>query len=632
MASTEKLQKQVEVLQRQLRKAGEHLKRLASENGVLTEQVEHHTSRESQLEAQAQELNQTVTKLQTNLDQMNDKQSANDDKRVHELEEECTGSRQRIGELEAQISEMGNANSGDSLNDVVREWATQLGVGVEEGLAGPMLLQAIRAHVGSIKDSGDGDTRTDELSEEISQLRIDATNELESKQKLEASIAELENKLQSFADSEAGLVQVLDSIGDIEDIPDTVPSSMRPCLERIIQEQKALKDAAADQSRQEEKVVDLESRLRDTQTELDEVTQAREELGKDYDLLLERIGTMRDALKAKMNAESDELKRLRLEAAAAKQTLLQREGEAEQQSADAQKHTRDLDELKRALWESQENSSRLQYELRDTVDKHERQMREMKNQVSAAEDQAESDSHQNTQLEERVEMLQNELNEALNAESQWVEAREVHLVTIQNLQSALEILQESKDSDLDMAVEQLRDELRQSTTTQRSALARAEQAEARLRKIELSGATAEQCQQKIVDQGSEIERLRHEVSVLKDHLNESMRRLREESTDFNLDKRVITNLIVGFLALQHGDSKRYEVLQLMSSILQFSEEQQEKVGLIRKAGRRVPVQSSPGTPASESSTANGDTKESFSDQWISYLLRESSKTRTSASQ
>ncbi|KAJ2242087.1 hypothetical protein GGH97_004057, partial [Coemansia sp. RSA 475] len=577
MASTEKLQKQVEVLQRQLRKAGEHLKRLASENGVLTEQVEHHTSRESQLEAQAQELNQTVTKLQTNLDQMNDKQSANDDKRVHELEEECTGSRQRIGELEAQISEMGNANSGDSLNDVVREWATQLGVGVEEGLAGPMLLQAIRAHVGSIKDSGDGDTRTDELSEEISQLRIDATNELESKQKLEASIAELENKLQSFADSEAGLVQVLDSIGDIEDIPDTVPSSMRPCLERIIQEQKALKDAAADQSRQEEKVVDLESRLRDTQTELDEVTQAREELGKDYDLLLERIGTMRDALKAKMNAESDELKRLRLEAAAAKQTLLQREGEAEQQSADAQKHTRDLDELKRALWESQENSSRLQYELRDTVDKHERQMREMKNQVSAAEDQAESDSHQNTQLEERVEMLQNELNEALNAESQWVEAREVHLVTIQNLQSALEILQESKDSDLDMAVEQLRDELRQSTTTQRSALARAEQAEARLRKIELSGATAEQCQQKIVDQGSEIERLRHEVSVLKDHLNESMRRLREESTDFNLDKRVITNLIVGFLALQHGDSKRYEVLQLMSSILQFSEEQQEKV-------------------------------------------------------
>ncbi|KAJ1787256.1 hypothetical protein LPJ62_003443 [Coemansia sp. RSA 2167] len=632
MASTEKLQKQVEVLQRQLRKAGEHLKRLASENGVLTEQVEHHTSRESQLEAQAQELNQTVTKLQTNLDQMNDKQSANDDKRVHELEEECTGSRQRIGELEAQISEMGNANSGDSLNDVVREWATQLGVGVEEGLAGPMLLQAIRAHVGSIKDSGDGDTRTDELSEEISQLRIDATSELESKQKLEASIAELENKLQSFADSEAGLVQVLDSIGDIEDIPDTVPSSMRPCLERIIQEQKALKDAAADQSRQEEKVVDLESRLRDTQTELDEVTQAREELGKDYDLLLERIGTMRDALKAKMNAESDELKRLRLEAAAAKQTLLQREGEAEQQSADAQKHTRDLDELKRALWESQENSSRLQYELRDTVDKHERQMREMKNQVSAAEDQAESDSHQNTQLEERVEMLQNELNEALNAESQWVEAREVHLVTIQNLQSALEILQESKDSDLDMAVEQLRDELRQSTTTQRSALARAEQAEARLRKIELSGATAEQCQQKIVDQGSEIERLRHEVSVLKDHLNESMRRLREESTDFNLDKRVITNLIVGFLALQHGDSKRYEVLQLMSSILQFSEEQQEKVGLIRKAGRRVPVQSSPGTPASESSTANGDTKESFSDQWISYLLRESSKTRTSASQ
>ncbi|KAJ1837636.1 hypothetical protein LPJ57_011368, partial [Coemansia sp. RSA 486] len=146
-------------------------------------------------------------------------------------------------------------------------------------------------------------------------------------------------------------------------------------------------------------------------------------------------------------------------------------------------------------------------------------------------------------------------------------------------------------------------------------------------------------QQKISSQQTEIERLRHEVAVLKDHLAESMRRLREESNEFNLDKRVITNLIVGFLALPYGDSKRYEILQLMSSILQFSEEQQQKVGLIRKAGRRAPLQqqqqqqqsSGPGTPASESTDtpppSQLETKDSFSDQWISYLLRESSSTR-----
>ncbi|KAJ1929352.1 hypothetical protein EC988_010109, partial [Linderina pennispora] len=123
-----------------------------------------------------------------------------------------------------------------------------------------------------------------------------------------------------------------------------------------------------------------------------------------------------------------------------------------------------------------------------------------------------------------------------------------------------------------------------------------------------------------------VEKLRHETVVLKEHLDESMRRLREESNDFNLDKRVITNLVVGFLGLPYGDSKRFEILQLMSSILQFSEEQQEKVGLIRKAGRRAPPSSSSQTPQTPQSP--GETKDSFSDQWISFLLRESSRNRS----
>ncbi|KAJ2830113.1 hypothetical protein IWW50_000475 [Coemansia erecta] len=599
MTSNEELQKRVDVLQRQLRKAGDHLKRLASENGTLTEQVERLTTRESQLQAQAQELSQTVSEQQANAD-----------------DHIATGARkeQRISELETQISEMKATNDGDDTLhganmlawEEAREWAKQLGVELEADMSGPKLLQAIRAHV----DSAQGSKDAEQLAQEISQLRIDAAQELESKQRLEASIAELESKLKLFAESEAGLARVLDSIGDIDKVPETVPESMRAGLERVIRELSTQRGAASDHAQQQEKqIADLESQLKDAQTELGEATQAREELGRDYDLLLERIGTMRDALKAKMNAESDELKRLRSEAAT------------------AAREAQEVDELRRALWESQEVASRQQYEQREATEAHERQERELRARVAAAEEQAESDAHQNAQLEERIELLQGELNAALNAESQWVEAREVHVVTIQNLQSALETLQAAKDADVDMAVEQLRDDLRQSVAAQRAAEARAAQAEARLRKIELSGATAEQSQQKIAGQGAELERLRHEVAVLKDHLNESMRRLREESSEFNLDKRVITNLIVGFLAMPYGDSKRFEILQLMSSILQFSEEQQEKVGLIRKAGRRVPVQESPGTPTSESSTANGDTKESFSDQWISYLLRESSRTR-----
>ncbi|KAI9469157.1 hypothetical protein LPJ78_003717 [Coemansia sp. RSA 989] len=624
MPSAEDLQKRVEVLQRQLRKAGDHLKRLATENGTLTDQVEKLTERETQLQAQAQELESTVSEQQSEISRLKSEQRTDTESKADNV-----GLQQRIGELEGQIDEMRKVESKEEANKwetEANEWAAKLGITVTETAPGPWILQAIREHVDSVLGSAEAnDTRTDQLSQEIFQLQIKATQDVESKQQLQTSVAELERKLQTFTDSEAELANTLNKLGEIEKVPDTVSELLRSGLERV----RCKLGSLTEQSHaQEEQIAELKSQLEDSKYELDEATQAREELSKDYDLLLERIGTMRDALKAKMNAESEELKRLRAEAAAAKQKLAQRDAETEQQSSDAQKQRKDLVEIRKALWESQETVSTLRYEYQEAAEQHEQQLNEIKARMAAAEEQAELDSRQNMQLEERIEMLQNDLNQALNAESQWVEEREVHLVTIQNLQSALETLQASKDSDVDMAVESLREELRQSTATQREAVARAEQAEARLRRTELSGATAEQCQQKISDQAAEIERLRHEVSVLKDHLNESMRRLREESNEFNLDKRVITNLIVGFLALPYGDSKRYEILQLMSSILQFSEEQQEKVGLIRKAGRRVPVQSGPGTPASETSLANGDTKDSFSDQWISFLLRESSSPRT----
>ncbi|KAJ1667696.1 hypothetical protein IW140_001246 [Coemansia sp. RSA 1813] len=655
MPTVDELQKRVDLLQNQLRKAGEHLKGLAAENSTLGEHVEKLTESEAQLQAQARELTDSNSRYKTELENL---KAANKEAKTskEKLEADYDTKKQRVAELEKRVAEMGNKTSTggeDSAESqlsewetVARDWAIQLGVSAtEEGSTSALsLLRSIK----SLVDTSELNTAksTTDVTPEMSQLRIDstaasasaatATKGYESGRGLENRIAELETRLKYFADGEAEVAQVLDRLDKDTDIPTTVPETLRPGLERISKELCSLK-AGSEKSAHEykERIVDLEKMVKNANSDLKEATDAREELTRDYDLLLERIGTMKDALKAKMNAESDELKRLRKELAGAKselgstkESLTQQGKQRGQAEGTVAKLRRDLDETKKALWDSQELANRLQSEYSDLAHDTERQISELQIKLQTAERQLESEISQNGQFEDRIEQLQSDLNEALNSESQWVEERDVHLVTIQNLQSALESLQESKDAEIDMAMEKLREELRACTKKQRVAEARAEQAESRLRKIELSGATADQCQQRIADQSNEIERLRHEISVLKDHLNESMRRLREESNEFNLDKRVITNLVVGFLALPYGDSKRYEVLQLISSILQFSEEQQEKVGLIRKAGRRAPLQqSSPSTPASEPSDGSVDTKESFSDQWISFLLRESSAAR-----
>ncbi|KAJ2808981.1 hypothetical protein H4R20_000489 [Coemansia guatemalensis] len=636
MPTNEELQKRVDVLQRQLRKAGDHLKRLASENGNLNEQIERLSSRDVEPQALAQEpdTNHKTKNLSKDKDKATATVDAKNNSNIEELKAECARSRERIRELESQTAEMEAkaVKANDAQQSDLHEWeteakelATKLGVSAKE--TGPALIRAIGTHINSTAGPGTGAKDIEPLEEEIAKLRMEATQELDTRQSLEKSVAELESKLCAFADGETEVGRVLDNLARMDKIPDTVPASLRPGLERAMQDLKANRNANGKSYKEE--VEGLQQQLAETNTELQDVSKAHNDLVKDYDLLLERIGTMRDALKAKMNAESDELKRLRTEAASANQSQTRLVQDIKERDESINKLRKELEEARRKLWESQEKTSQAQYEHDDAIQEYERQIAELKSRTSTAEKQLESDSAQHTQLEERIELLQGDLNRALNAESQWVEERGMHLVTIQNLQSALESLQVSKDTDVDIAVEKLREELRQSAAGQRAATARAEKAEDRLRKIELSGATAEQCQQKITDQMSEIERLRHEVAVLKDHLNESMHRLREESSEFNLDKRVITNLVVGFLALPYGDSKRYEILQLMSSILQFSEEQQEKVGLIRKAGRRAPLKSaSPGTPTSETTPTPGETKDSFSDQWISFLLRESSNTRT----
>ncbi|KAJ2558236.1 hypothetical protein EV175_000885 [Coemansia sp. RSA 1933] len=655
MPTVDELQKRIDLLQKQLRKAGEHLQSLASENSTLGEHVERLTENEAQLQAQAQELTDSNSRYKTELESLKvANQEARADK--EKIDAEYILEKKRATELEERVARMeseeasGKGEDGYSAESqlsewetVARDWAVQLGVSssVAEAGSNNSALSLLRS-IKSLVDTSELNTAkhtTADVTPDMSQLHIDssasddATMDLEREEQVLAKkkVAELEARLKLFVDSEVEVVRVLDRLDTDTDIPTSVPESLRPGLERIAKEIQSLKTESVKAAGEYKgRISDLEKEVEAANSDLQDVTEAREELTKDYDLLLGRIGTMKDALKAKMNAESDELKRVRKELEAARESATQQGMQRGQAEGTASRLRRDLDETKKALWDSQELANRLQSEYSELAHDTERRLSELQIKLQTAEKQLESEVSQNGQFEDRIEQLQSDLNEALNSESQWVEERDVHLVTIQNLQSALESLQESKDADIDMAMETLRDELRACTKDQRMAESRAEQAESRLRKVELSGATAEQCQQKIADQSSEIERLRHEISVLKDHLNESMRRLREESNEFNLDKRVITNLVVGFLALPYGDSKRYEVLQLISSILQFSEEQQEKVGLIRKAGRRAPLQqqSNPGTPASEPSDGSVDTKESFSDQWISFLLRESSVART----
>lgn len=69
--------------------------------------------------------------------------------------------------------------------------------------------------------------------------------------------------------------------------------------------------------------------------------------------------------------------------------------------------------------------------------------------------------------------------------------------------------------------------------------------------------------------------------ILNEHLTKALRLLKRASPSSTVDKQVMTNFLLQFLSLPREDTKRYEILNLISSLLEWNDEQRQKAGLAR---------------------------------------------------
>lgn len=62
---------------------------------------------------------------------------------------------------------------------------------------------------------------------------------------------------------------------------------------------------------------------------------------------------------------------------------------------------------------------------------------------------------------------------------------------------------------------------------------------------------------------------------------EALRRLRRNSSEVNVDRRLVSNVLLSFLTTPRGDAKRFEMLGLLATVLSWSDAEREKAGLQR---------------------------------------------------
>ena len=78
---------------------------------------------------------------------------------------------------------------------------------------------------------------------------------------------------------------------------------------------------------------------------------------------------------------------------------------------------------------------------------------------------------------------------------------------------------------------------------------------------------------------------------------EALRRLRRGSASTSVDRRLVTNILLTFLCTPREDTKRFEMLGLLASILSWSDDERVRAGLqrmgINPSSANSPVRSRP---------------------------------------
>ncbi|KAE8257632.1 hypothetical protein A4X13_0g2234 [Tilletia indica] len=113
---------------------------------------------------------------------------------------------------------------------------------------------------------------------------------------------------------------------------------------------------------------------------------------------------------------------------------------------------------------------------------------------------------------------------------------------------------------------------------------RANTAESQLADYKNAAERCERLEREVKEKNLFVGKLRHEAVILNEHLTEALRRLRADSSSTNVDRRLITNLLLRFLSTPRADPKRFEILTLIASVLGWDEEERGAAGLALGSG------------------------------------------------
>ncbi|CAK7275327.1 hypothetical protein SEPCBS57363_006624 [Sporothrix epigloea] len=416
-------------------------------------------------------------------------------------------------------------------------------------------------------------------------------------------------------------------------------------LERL---QKQVEGLNKEQESHMEEIEQLRSELLESEA-------GREEAETKYDNLLGRVGKIKETLDSRLKRDQEELEEARNHI----EDLERQNSELRESSKDAETAAT------AAATAAASHIARLQKELDDAEQDYEHEQRGLRDQARLAHQTL---LREKEDLVRQIKQLRTELESTSNAMSEWeviaLEERSVRNSmaerasdleeqidilreqhqrvlaenvtqsdTINSLQRALNDVQEARKHELREVVQESEAKLEGSEARAKIAEQAAGAAKAEAERLAKELERKAPFEAEVKEKALLMSKLRHELLVSNDYLAKALRYIKHVNPEDSVNKGVITNNLVAFLVLDRSDPKKFEILQILASILEWKDDVKEKVGLTRPGASastlRLPASPfgrTPSTPALHAaifseSVPTGANQPSLSELWTNFLKK-----------
>ncbi|WVQ70985.1 hypothetical protein IAR50_000510 [Cryptococcus sp. DSM 104548] len=375
-----------------------------------------------------------------------------------------------------------------------------------------------------------------------------------------------------------------------------------------------------------------EERVRLLEEELETALQDKEKLGNQYRTLLGKLTAMRTTLGDKLKEDAEELDRretqintLTSDNETFQNTIHTLQSELQSLTAESSSLSAQLSQIRSQSDSSSSDVLSLTREMRELRGEMER----LRLEREEWEEEAGREREKREEGEEEMNRLERAEREMRAEAEKLREERDKVRERADNLQEVLSEFQAAKDSELDQATHELETQLRLAVASLSDFKLRAANAETQLSEVSSDAKRVAALERDIKEKNQAIARLRHDAVINNEHLTEALRRLRKNQSDNNVDRRLVTNIILSFLTTSRGDTKRFEILSLLSTILSWDDAEREKAGLQRQgAAGKSAAKSGEGKKARQETEKSAEEEaamnESFSNLFVEFLLKESS--------